>query len=205
MGYIYFFKNISESEEESMNTNDFLNGIGETLTKKAKELSGHAEDFYDRQKLRGQILVEKRDIEKIRGEIGEVIYKSYKEGAELDEELKALCEEIDLHQERIDSIKSDIADNKGKKICPHCQASIDKDALYCPTCGEPVPVEKEADVAEDVKDAAEEAVEAAESAAEDVKEAVEDAVDEIKNAAEDAVEAVQETVEAAADTAGSEE
>lgn len=170
-----------------MNTNDFLNGIGETLAKKAKELSGQAEGFYDRQKMRGQILLEKRDIDKIRQEIGDVIYRSYKSGAELDEELKALCEEIDLHQERINNMKTDIADNKGQKICPNCETSIDKDASFCPNCGAPVPAEE--------KEEAEELTEKIREEAEDICEEAVDATEDIAEKVSDTAEAVKEAVE----------
>ena len=187
-----------------MNTNDFLNGLSETLAKKAKELGGQAEGFYDRQKMRGQILLERRDIDKIRQEIGDVIYRSYKSGAQLDEELKALCEEIDLHEERINNMKTDIADNKGQKICPNCESSIDKEASFCPNCGAPVPKEeKKEEAAEEICEKAADAMEnICEEAAEAAGEVCEKAADAAEKAAEkvcNCVEAVKEAAEAAED------
>lgn len=173
-----------------MNTNDFFNGLGETLAKKAKELGGQAEGFYDRQKMRGQILLEKRDIEKIRQEIGDVIYRVYKSGAPLDEELKALCEEIDLHQERINNMKTDIADNMGQKICPNCASSIDKDVSFCPNCGAPVPKEE-------IEEAVEEACEKAEEICEEAADAAEEAAEKVCNC----MEAAEEAADAAKDQA----
>ena len=172
-----------------MSRNDFFNGLGETLAKNAKKLSSQAEDFYGRQKKRGQILLEKRDVDKILAEIGKVVYKNYKDGAELDEELIALCEEIDLHQEKIDSMKEEMADLTGKRICPNCQASVERDALYCPSCGEPLPEEEEdEDIDEDIAEAEEEIEEELEEAAEEVKEAADEIAEDLKEAVTEAAE-----------------
>lgn len=112
-----------------------MDGLGEKLSKTAKELSGHAETIYEVQKLRNKISGENRAIDKLMADLGNILYKQYIEGADLDEEQTALCERIDQHMKNIEKTTEELANMQGKKVCPVCQQKVAKSAAFCPNCG----------------------------------------------------------------------
>lgn len=175
----------------------FFDTLSETLTKTAKELSVKTEGFYGKQKLRGQILTEQRAAEKALAAIGKVIYDRYMDGEEMEEALADLCVEVKNHNDKIDSLREEIADKAGKKICPACGKNMDRSAAFCPSCGNayPEPVEEEAEEeAEEIADVVEEAAESLAEAAEEAVDAIAGAADEVKAAMEEMVEEIKEEV-----------
>lgn len=120
-----------------------MDGLGVKISKTAKELSGHAETIYETQKLRNKISNENRAIDKLMADLGNILYKQYIAGAEMDEEQKALCEQIDQHMQNIEKATDELANMQGKKICPTCQQKVAKNAAFCPNCGTACPVVEE--------------------------------------------------------------
>ena len=73
---------------------DFLDGIVKTfskttkeLGKTTKELGARAEQTIETQKIRGKISGEERTIEKLKADLGDIIYKRHAEGEGIDGEL----------------------------------------------------------------------------------------------------------------------
>lgn len=128
---------------------DFFDGLGETLTRTAKEFGERAEQIYEVQKIRNKISGEERIVDKIMVDVGNLIYKRYRSGEVLDGELSVLCEEIHQHVLKIKAYKEDAADIKGKKICPSCEKAVDKEVSFCPYCGAPCPEPKAEEIAEE--------------------------------------------------------
>lgn len=136
---------------------DFFDGLGEAITKTARELGGRAETLYETQKMKNKIAGEERQIQKIMAELGKIIYKRYLEGAPLEDAQKILCEQIDQRMQRISAYKENLAGVKGRKICPSCGSSVDGDASFCPHCGAACPTrETEAEAGDVVDGTAEE-------------------------------------------------
>ncbi len=127
--------------------NEFFDGLSETLTKTAREISERAENFYEVQKLRSRLSAEERLIDKTMTDMGNIVYRKYSNGEVMEGELGALCENISQHMQVIVGLKEKLASMKGQKICPFCQRSMEQDALYCPYCGAscPSPEPEEAD------------------------------------------------------------
>ncbi len=133
---------------------EFFDELGETITKTAKGIGEKAEHFYEAQKLRNKISGEDRMVDKIMADLGNMLYKSYVDGETLSDAQRALCEQIDQHKILIGKYKDTLADMRGKKICPSCQASVDREASFCPNCGASVPTPEPEEEAGDVVDEA---------------------------------------------------
>ena len=118
---------------------DFFEGLGETLSRTAKNLSDRASNVYETQKIRSKIASEERAIEKLKNDIGTLIYARYEEGEQFDGELGRLAAEITAHRAAIHSLEDDNANLKGKRICPSCRREVPADAQFCPACGSPCP------------------------------------------------------------------
>lgn len=149
---------------------EFFDELSETITRTAKGLGERAELIYETQKLRNKIAGEDRMIDKIMADLGNILYKQYSDGAEVDEGLKMLCEQIDQHKEMIREYKEAMARLKGKKLCPSCHEAVALDAAFCPHCGAACPVPETEQKTEEEEEKAE-ATEVAEP-----EEAEEDAV-----------------------------
>ena len=118
---------------------DFFEGLGETLSRTAKDLSDRASNVYETQKIRSKIASEERAIEKLKSDIGTLIYARYEEGEQFEGELGRLLIEIKEHRAAIHTLEDDNASLKGKKICPSCRKEVPADAQFCPACGTPCP------------------------------------------------------------------
>lgn len=135
---------------------DLVDGIGEKITRKAKELSGQAETIYEVQKLRNKISIANRAVEKAKADLGNMIYKQYVKGGKLPENQKVLCEKIDEYMHQIQTCEDAIADIKGMKICPSCEQKVSADASFCPNCGAACTVVENDVVDEEIFDTEEE-------------------------------------------------
>ena len=145
---------------------DFFDGIVKTfskttkeLGKTTKELGARAEQTIETQKIRGKISGEERTIEKLKADLGDIIYKRHAEGEGIDGELSVICQEIDQHFLKIREFKDSAANLRGKKICPSCEREVDLSVSFCPYCGTPCPTPEPT---ESVEDPVEEPVEASE-------------------------------------------
>ena len=145
---------------------DFFDGLVKTISKTTKELGkttkelgARAEQTIEAQKIRNKITGEERIIEKIKVDIGDVIYRRHSQGDGIDNELSSLCQEIDQHYLKIREYKDNAANLKGEKICPSCEREVDINVSFCPYCGTPCPTPE---AAEDVEGEAVPAEETAE-------------------------------------------
>ena len=107
---------------------DFFDGLVKTFSKTTKELGkttrelgARAEQTIEAQKIRSKITGEERIIEKIKVDIGDIVYRRHSQGDGIDSELSALCQEIDQHYLKIREYKDNAANLKGEKICPSCE------------------------------------------------------------------------------------
>ena len=111
---------------------DFFDGLVKTFSKTTKELGkttrelgARAEQTIEAQKIRSKITGEERIIEKIKVDIGDIVYRRHSQGDGIDSELSALCQEIDQHYLKIREYKDNAANLKGEKICPSCEREVD--------------------------------------------------------------------------------
>lgn len=142
---------------------DFFDGIVKTfskttkeLGKTTKELGARAEQTIETQKIRGKISGEERTIEKLKADLGDIIYKRHAEGEGIDGELSVICQEIDQHFLKIREFKDSAANLRGKKICPSCEREVDLSVSFCPYCGTPCPTPEPTESVEDPVEASEE-------------------------------------------------
>ncbi len=176
---------------------EFIDGLVKTITKTTKELGkttkelgARAEQTIEAQKIRNKISGEERIIEKIKEDIGDVIYRRHSQEDGLDSELSSLCQEIDQHYLKIREYKDNAANIKGQKICPSCEREVDITVSFCPYCGTPCPTPEPA---EDVEGKAVPAEEAADGSNETEEAQTEEMAESAKSTQEQPVEA--ETVE----------
>ena len=152
---------------------DFFDGIVKTfskttkeLGKTTKELGARAEQTIETQKIRGKISGEERTIEKLKADLGDIIYKRHAEGEGIDGELSVICQEIDQHFLKIREFKDSAANLRGKKICPSCEKEVDLSVSFCPYCGTPCPTPEPAEPVEASEEETDEKGEPAEAEAE---------------------------------------
>lgn len=127
---------------------EFIDGLVKTISKTTKELGARAEQTIEAQKIRNRIAGEERIIEKIKEDIGDVIYRRHSQGDGIDNELSSLCQEIDQHYLKIREYKDNAANIKGQKICPSCEREVDITVSFCPYCGTPCPTPEPAEYVE---------------------------------------------------------
>lgn len=176
---------------------DFFDELGDTITRTTKDLSKRAGQIYEAQRIRNRLAGEENMVEKLKGDMGNLLYQRYKNGEEVGEELKAICEEIEQHMRIIAGYRDAAAELKGRKICPACEKAVDRSVSFCPYCGAPCPTPEPEKAEGDVVDTEEEPCdcgsdEPAEEAGEPETAGEETAADETEQPAE---ETADESVE----------
>lgn len=106
----------------------------------------------------------KSDIEELYEEIGEIVYQKHvrEEDINIKEDIQEYCKKIDELSEKVKECRMEILNLKDKKQCEACYSEIEKDAKFCPKCGNEQPENntevkeaefvKEAEVLEDEPD-----------------------------------------------------
>lgn len=175
---------------------DFFEDLGKRLGETAETVTNKAGDAIEIQRLKGQIRGLARGNAVDLMELGRTIYDRYKAGEELEESAKALCDAIKDRETTIGDYERKIAKIKGSSECAGCGKMVARDMVYCPYCGEKMPV--------DVEDAEEEPEEEAdaEDFADTMREKAADAAEKVGEAAKDAAEKAEEAAKNAAKKAG---
>lgn len=166
---------------------DFFEDLGKRLNETAETVTARANEAIEIQKLKGQIRELSRGNAVDLMELGRSVYDRYKNGEELDDTSKGLCDAIKNREGNIEEYEKKISLLKGAGECPKCGKMVAKDMAFCPYCGESVvKVDEEEDIFEDESIDVEVTAEEAEEVEAPVEE---EAVTETEEAAEPAEEA----------------
>lgn len=123
---------------------DFMDTINEW----AKKISDKTNEVVEIAKLRAANFSKNEKANELKKEIGEICFSKYRAGDELDPEIENLCAEIKkLKSEmaenertvrRMKEAAGDTVDMAAAGYCPHCGATLAKDAKFCATCGKEI-------------------------------------------------------------------
>lgn len=85
----------------------------------------------------------KSEINNIYEEIGKIVYQKHIREDEFDitKDVDEYCTKIDCLSDEIDSILKECLKLKDKKQCPKCFVEMEKEAKFCPECGEKQEIE----------------------------------------------------------------
>ena len=118
----------------------FWEKMGETLTVKGKDVADKARELAEVNRLNTQISVQKKKIENLYKEIGQLIYENREDWKSAD--VSAQIEQIDSAQKSIEGLQKDILRVKGVRKCENCGAEIDRNMVFCPKCGTAMAVDE---------------------------------------------------------------
>ncbi|HOV27151.1 MAG TPA: zinc ribbon domain-containing protein [Pseudobacteroides sp.] len=112
-----------------------INNVGKKITDAGKVAIKASGNMVQITKLNMAIKSEESKIQEYMAEIGNIIFDKYKDGKDIDPDVKNNCEEIEKCIKTIDELKLKIIDIRDLKKCPGCGNEIDKDDVYCSKCG----------------------------------------------------------------------
>ena len=100
----------------------------------SRSVSGMSKNASEVSNLRKKIAYERERIQEVMQEIGELYYESQEK--ELTK-LKELCADIDDRKRRIQSMRLELQQMKGKRVCPGCGMQFDEkyQFAFCGKCG----------------------------------------------------------------------
>ncbi len=125
---------------------DFFSNLKKNLTETAEivaKKTGEVADVVAKKteqtvevtKIKNQIRTMEKNNERDLLDMGKMIYESFKKGEEVCDCFKELCEAIVEREAAIEELNEEVAELKGKGVCPECKTYIDTDAAFCSKCG----------------------------------------------------------------------
>lgn len=117
---------------------DFFDKLGKKASEAYKVTADKTGKIAKEAKLKMKISELKSEINTIYEEIGKIVYQKHIREDELDisNDVDEYCTKIDCLSDEIDSILKQCLELKDKKQCPKCFVEMDKEAKFCPECGE---------------------------------------------------------------------
>lgn len=112
--------------------------LAEGLGKKTEPFVKKTEEMVEIQKVKSQIRTLKGNNSKDFSDLGAIVYSKFQKELIEDEELIAICEEVEQRNEAIEELEMQVTKLQGKTVCPECESSIYKKTSFCPNCGAPI-------------------------------------------------------------------
>ena len=122
---------------------DFFGNLSKTLKKTVDTVGKKTDEFVEIQKIRTRQHALEDQIEKNYQDIGQIIYNRYLNGEAFDENLAGICKDITDLEKEIADCKEDVANKRGRIVCPACGASVPKDSIEVNYTDVPAMPEKE--------------------------------------------------------------
>lgn len=109
----------------------FFNDLGKKTTETTSKIAREA-------KLKMKINEDKVKVRDLYEEIGAKIYQKHvrEENLNIKDDLADECLKLDNLSKEIEDARMEILRLNNKKVCAKCFAEVDKDAQFCPKCGE---------------------------------------------------------------------
>lgn len=119
--------------------NRFFYDVKQKAAKMAKSAVDGSEKAVESLKVNVTIYDKEQKIRTMYEEFGRSMYKSMREGLQLDEEFgKKTCEEIYKELEELNEMKLRLSELRNYLLCPNCKTKLSKDSNYCFSCGEKI-------------------------------------------------------------------
>ncbi len=115
---------------------DFFETVKEKINQTTRVVAKKSNDLVELTKLKSAVADAEDTVDKILRQMGEALYEAYKTGADSYTSLEENCEEIDAAYARIEELQSRISELKNAKVCPNCKKEMERDAVFCSSCGE---------------------------------------------------------------------
>lgn len=117
---------------------EFFNKIGKKASEAYKVTADKTSKIAKETKLRMQVTDLRGQATDVYKEIGEAIYKRHQENNKtgITPDLEEKCKKLDEINAQIDSNLQECLKLKDKRVCPKCLTEVDRNALFCPKCGE---------------------------------------------------------------------
>ena len=113
---------------------DILEKIGSFASETYKYTTEKTSKFAKEAKTKLEINDFKSQIDDLYSEIGKKIYEQHirEEKTDIEEEIQAICNQIDELTDKIEKAKEDVLNLKDKKQCPNCYSEIKKMQTIAP-------------------------------------------------------------------------
>lgn len=131
---------------------DFFDKLGKKASEAYKITADKTGKIAKETKLRLKMSETKSKINEIYEEIGKEVYEKHlgkSNSDNFEQEIEDKCIEIDVLADEIESMLQQCLDLKDKKKCSICYTEIDKNAKFCPNCGEKQEEKEEVEVIEE--------------------------------------------------------
>ncbi len=117
---------------------EFFNKLGKKASEAYKVTADKTGKLAKEAKLRVKMGELKSEINNIYEDMGKTIYENHlrEEKQDIEDNLEEKCTKIDCLSDEIESILRECLELKDKKQCSKCHTKIEKDAKFCPQCGE---------------------------------------------------------------------
>lgn len=117
---------------------DFFDKLGKKASEAYKVTADKTGKLAKEAKLRMKINELKSEINDIYEEIGKIVYQKHvrEEEYDISKEIEEHCTKIDCLSDEIESNLKQCLELKDKKQCEKCYVEMEKDAKFCPECGE---------------------------------------------------------------------
>ncbi len=117
---------------------DFFDKLGKKASEAYKVTADKTGKIAKEAKLKLRMNDLKSQINDIYKDIGKKVYEKHvrEENIDIKKDLEEECTQIDVLSGEIENILEECRDLKDKKQCQSCHTEIEKDANFCPECGE---------------------------------------------------------------------
>ena len=75
--------------------------------------------------------------------LGKIYFELVKDQDDMLDGVRVLVESIKEKNEEIDRLNKEVQNAKNKRVCPSCNANIEKNSVYCNNCGQKLTLEDE--------------------------------------------------------------
>ncbi len=133
-------KNISNTKNEKKEelSMEFFDKLGKKASEAYKLTADKTGKIAKEAKLKIRMNDLKNQVNDIYKEIGKKVYEKHirEENIDIKKELEEECTQIDVLSSEIEDILKQCRELKDKRQCQKCHTEIDKEAKFCPECGE---------------------------------------------------------------------
>ena len=151
---------------------DFFDKLGKKASETYKATAEKTGKIAKEAKLKMKMNENKSQIDELYKEIGRKVYEKHviKGNINIKKDLEEECTKIDVLSAEIESYLKECLELKDLRQCSKCSSKIEKDAKFCPQCGEKQPEPEPAKEVEIVNEDEVPSEEKTEEKAEDVNE-----------------------------------